>query len=240
MFRRTKRISFELSNLCNYARAHTACSAHLQSEPKILPEAVIDSALATCQAYSFAGVVSFHLYNEPAIDPRLCLFIRKAKEALPAAKLYLLTNGWYLDQNLAVELQRHGLDFLGISAYSQREYDRLERISLDIPVRVLFEPLDGRLAWNQSPPRPGPPRACYSPLYEICITSAADVCLCPFDWQRRLVFGNLLREPLDAILTAPRPWETYGALSQGRRDFAPCAECPTWRGEPHPEERPSR
>jgi len=232
IFRRTKRISLELSNLCNHAEIHHRCPAHFQEEPAILPEAIVDAVLAGCRAYEFQGIISFHLYNEPGIDPRLVLFMRKVKQALPAARLFLLTNGWYLDQTLAREFEAHGLDFLGISAYSEEERARLSRISLGIPVRILLEPHDDRVHWYTGQTASGHSLACYCPLYEICITCRGEVGLCPFDWQRRHVFGNLHKDPLAAVLEQPAVWRLYGELSKGNRELEICRACPTFRGEP--------
>jgi MoaA/NifB/PqqE/SkfB family radical SAM enzyme len=231
-FRRTKRISLELSNLCNHAGAHSRCPAHFQEEPAILPEAMVDAVLSSCRAHDFQGVISFHLYNEPGIDPRLFLFMKKARKALPAARLYLLTNGWYLDQTLAREFETHGLDVLGISVYSEKERSRLSRLRLNIPVRIMFEPHDDRVDWYDGRQGPGCGPPCYCPLYEVCITCKGEVCLCPFDWQRQHVFGNLRDAPLEVILERPEVWRLYEALSSGNRELAICRGCTTFRGEP--------
>jgi len=232
VFRRTKRISLELSNLCNHAEAHHRCPAHFREEPAILPEAIVDAVLSSCRACDFQGVISFHLYNEPGIDPRLMLFMKKVKQALPAARLFLLTNGWYLDQTLAREFEAHGLDFLGISVYSEEERARLSRISLGIPIRFLHEPHDDRVHWYNGRPGSGCGLPCYCPLYEICITCRGEVGLCPFDWQRRHVFGNLHDDPLEVILEGAAVWRLYEELSKGNRELAICRGCATFRGEP--------
>ncbi len=232
IFRRTKRISFELSNLCTLAPCHAKCPAHQAREPRILPMSIVESVLETCRKRRFRGMFAFHLYNEPGVDPRLFLFMQRIKAVLPGAKLFLLTNGWYLDANLARELEAVGLDYLGISAYSDADYRRFRRLRLKIPVRVRRERPDDRLTWYAPRCSPVRPQPCYAPFYEICITSAGQVCLCPFDWQRRHVFGDLSQEPLDAILRRPEMLRVYEALSCGRRELEICTNCRTSRGEP--------
>jgi MoaA/NifB/PqqE/SkfB family radical SAM enzyme len=174
------------------------------------------------------------LYNEPGIDPRLVFFMRKVKTMLPKAKLFLLTNGWYLDQTLAHEFEAHGLYYLVISAYGDKEFERLSRLKVDIPIRITREPLDNRMTWYEIQSDKSPARPCYCPVYELCITSKGEVCLCPFDWQRLHVFGNLHEDTLEVILGRSEIWQVYEELSSGRREFSICQGCPTYRGEPYP------
>jgi GTP 3',8-cyclase len=235
-FRRTKRISFELSNICNLAQDHQRCPLNLKPETRVLPGRVIDGVLETCRKYDFMGVFAFHLYNEPGIDPRLALFLERIKSILPRARTFLLTNGWYLTQSLAEELVGHGLDYLVISAYTQAEWERLRQIQLSIPVQVNKQILDDRLTWydHEQLFPVSAQRPCYCPIYEICITCLGEVALCPYDWQRRHVFGDLNHEKLEDILERPEIWRVYEALAEGRRELDICRACKTARGEPFP------
>jgi GTP 3',8-cyclase len=232
-FRRTKRISFELSNICNLAQEHKRCPVHLKSETCVLPASVIDGVLETCRRHEFEGVFAFHLYNEPGVDPRLALFLERIKRVLPRARTFMLTNGWYLTQSLAEELVAHGLDYLVISAYTLAEWERLRQFKLSIPVQVNKQILDDRLTWYEQerlvPVSAG--RPCYCPVYEICITCRGEVTLCPYDWQRRHVFGNLNNESLEDVLARPDIWRVYEGLSLGRRELDICLACKTARGE---------
>jgi cyclic pyranopterin phosphate synthase len=232
-FRRTKRISFELSNICNLSHEHKRCPLNLKPETQILPASVINSVLETCRRHQFEGVFAFHLYNEPGIDPRLALFLHRIKSVLPAARTFVLTNGWYLTQSLAEELVGHGLDYLVISAYTPAEWERLRQIRLPIPVQVNKQTLDDRLTWYQqellAPVSAG--RPCYCPVYEICITCRGEVALCPYDWQRRHIFGDLNNESLEDVLARPDIWRVYEELSAGRRELEICRACKTTRGE---------
>lgn len=239
IFRRTKRISFELSNICNLAAQHRRCPVNLVRETRVLPERIVNGVLETCRAHQFRGVIAFHMYNEPGIDPRLVYFMRHIKSLLPDVKLFLLTNGWYLTQSLAEEFVGHGLDFMDISAYSQQEWERLQKINVPIRVRVIRQVLDDRMQWNnrksESAVRSD---ACYCPVYEICISCSGQVCLCPYDWERRHVFGDLNQESLEQILRRPEIWEVYENLSIGKRTLDVCRNCRTSRGEAFVDARP--
>jgi MoaA/NifB/PqqE/SkfB family radical SAM enzyme len=234
-FRRTKRVSLELSNICNYADTHRRCPLHNVTERRVLPERVVVHVLETCRAHDFQGVVAFHMYNEPGIDPRLMRFIILTKELMPRSRVFLLTNGWYLDQGLAEEYERHGVDYLGISVYGDEEAERLARIRLTIPVRRIREEHDDRKGWYSGPPREPWQQPCYYPLYDVCVTHTGTVRLCPYDWQGNHVFGDLERDSLADILHGEPIQAVYEKLSSGIREFDVCRRCGRSRGEPYAE-----
>jgi Iron-sulfur cluster-binding domain len=232
-FRFTKRISFELSNRCDMSGQHSRCPLHRSSEaPRILRTSIIDAVLVSCRRYDFAGVIAFHLYNEPGLDPRLTWLMERIKRALPRCRLYLLTNGGYLTQHLAEEFVTRGLDYLDVSVYGESDFVRHSALQLPIRVRVLRQTLDDRLSWYAADPtRPASSAPCYCPLYEVCITCEGQVGLCPYDWQRRHLFGDLRRESIDDILVSGAVVAAYERLAAGQRDFEVCRRCTSGRGE---------
>ena len=115
MFEHTSRISIELSNLCNYARIHKKCPLNLVETPVILPAKIVFDVLETLERYNFQGIIAFHTYNEPLIDPRLFQFIEFARKACPHSDIFILTNGYYLTQTLADELVDSGVSKIIIS-----------------------------------------------------------------------------------------------------------------------------
>lgn len=232
IFARTKRISFELSNICNYDHLHPRCPISQQKQRKILPEQTVYQTLEVCRTYEFEGVIAFHLYNEPGIDPRLMLFIDKVKQVLPQARIFLLTNGWYLNQELVDEYVRHGLSFINISIYSKAEGQRLKALHFDIPVQFIESGFDDRLTWYEKVNPETLHIPCYYPLYELCITCDSKVTLCPYDWKRTQIFGDLTQQSLEEILQNPRIQEAYDHLSTGSRVFEICRGCSRSRGEP--------
>lgn len=232
VFKYTKRVSIELSNICNYQEIHKKCPLHEVNEKKIIPEGIVYQIIATCKKHEFKGLVSFHQYNEPGIDPRLMLFIDKITSELTDAKTFLLTNGWYLNQQLLNEYVSHGLSYINISIYSKEEAQRLKKLKFDIPYQFIDEGLDNRMDWYGTSTENATP--CYSPLYEICIRADADVVLCPCDWKKSVVFGNLKENSLEEILLSQQMQDTYQELSNGTRKNAICKGCGKSRGESLP------
>lgn len=235
IFKRTKRVTLELSNLCNWSKEHERCPAHYYKEHVILPERIVRNVLETCRAYSFKGVIAFHIYNEPGIDPRLMYFIKLTKEMLPGSFIFLLTNGWYFTQTLAEEYEQHGVDFIDISTYNPEDAKKIKGVSLSIPIRVLEEPLDDRMTWYGKEVKERIRHPCYYPLYDICISCKGFVVLCPYDWKRVIRFGDLNKESLKKILQKKEMRAIYEDLSAGRRTREICRGCPRSRGEPYAE-----
>jgi len=220
----THRISFELSNICNYAYFHTRCPLHQNNKKQTLPEKIFDDVLEVCQKYDFAGMIAFHVYNEPGIDPRLMLFIKETRKRLPKTLIFLLSNGFYLDQNLAEEYVKNGVGFIILSAYTEKEYARLKMIELNIPFYVHRIKLDNRLdLYTKKVEEEREP--CYAPLTEIIINCQGEVGLCCMDWQKQITFGNLEKESLESCLIKPEIKDIYDNLSCGKRDLPICQRC---------------
>jgi len=202
-----KRVSFQLSNICNYAHEHKKCPLHFEGQKTILPTHIVESILEELGEHNFNGIISFHVYNEPTNDPRLFLFIQSAKQLCPGAKVLIWTNGFYLNETIFKELKEIGVDSLYVSAYSNVEYNRL--CSLDdgsLTYQVSESPLDGRLG-SYDAKETGCCRPCLAPLNDICIAPTGEVFLCCYDWRRDHVFGNLNNERLIDIVNSPKAQE---------------------------------
>ena len=221
----TKRVSFELSNICNNALFHRKCPLNNKHDISIMPKEIVVRVLEVLKKYDFSGMISFHNYNEPGIDPRLISFIEMTKKYCPNSKIYFSTNGFYLNQSLLEEYEEAGVDSLHISAYSRDEYDRLcvlKPKGMELKLEVMK--FDNRLSYYDGPERKciAP---CYAPLAEVIIDSNADVVLCCWDWKYKYRFGNLKEHGLEEILASKEVLDVYKSLSSGIRRFDICKRC---------------
>jgi 2-deoxy-scyllo-inosamine dehydrogenase (SAM-dependent) len=224
LFKYTNRVSIELSNLCNYSMMHKKCPINKIKKPIILPSKIVYSVINTLKRYSFSGQIAFHTYNEPLIDPRLFKFIEVAKESCPSCKIYICTNGYYLDQVMAEELSSIGVTEIHVSAYSDREMERLSKINVNIPFSTERMKLDERLNFYETSEK-FIFKPCHAPLSEIIVTRKGKISLCCLDWKRKYLFGDLHYQNLEEILRKGKLHSLYAKLSKGERNLYLCRRC---------------
>jgi len=234
LLRHTSRVTFELSNMCNLAHAHTKCPAHkAASRPVYLPEKVVRHVLAFMQADGFGErEIAWHNYGEPTIDPRLFMFIDEAHRLMPRVKQYVLSNGVTMCQTLLDELAAHGVTRLWFTAYTRAIADKLNALdhqaieSWQVEHR---EVLDARLTIYDRDKRPSD-APCFEPLENMLIRATGTVCLCCNDWRCDYPFGDLNSTSFEAILRSGKMQEAWERLKAGDRFLPICKRCKSRRG----------
>ena len=66
---------------------------------------------------------------------------------------------------------------------------------------------------------------CYYTHYRMMVDHNGDVLLCPHDWGKKLIAGNLKKEHIIAIWMGERLSQIRERLGRGDRTFAPCNVC---------------
>lgn len=219
------RVSFELSNLCQYATLHKQCPLHLTQYAIILPQKIVLSVIDTISSWGYSGVIGFHTYNEPGIDPRLFMFITYARTKCPSSHIVIMTNGFYLDDNLVNEYMNVGVNEMFLSAYSDKEYKRFSNFTSQMKININKPVLDERLDIYDRPEMQPDQKTCLAPYNELMVTREGYVGLCCLDWRRDNVFGNLHNNSLEEILTSEKMISAYENLSCGNRVFDICKRC---------------
>jgi len=226
IFAYTKRVSIELSNLCNYANIHKKCPLNLESQRIILSKKIVEKVIDSMARYGFKGTIAFHTYNEPMMDPRLFLFIQYARQKCPECEVMIMSNGYYFNQTMADELVDIGVGSIYVTAYTPKEQKRLGSIHVDIPYSIQNYELDDRLnLYDRELPANPNVEPCHAPLEEIIVTRKGQVSLCCLDWKRKHCFGNLYDETLEDVILQSDISKVYSMLSSGHRNFAICKSC---------------
>lgn len=224
------RVNFELSNYCNYAKLHPMCPASLVNDPKTLSSTIVKNVIESLGRRDFEGIISFHQYTEPMVEPRLFSFIAFTKKACPKGKIFIWTNGSNLSQGMMNELVDAGISALHITAYSEKERERLEKINIKIP--HYFSPINWvnvintydfpiNVEWLHRP--------CYAPLTDLIIGIGGHISLCCRDWKREYKLFDLNKRSFEEIFTSKELLSIYENLSKGKREFALCQRCGTCR-----------
>lgn len=219
-----RRISFEISNACNFSTYHKKCPASWVKIKKTLPINIIERVLTELSEIDYEGVVAFHRYNEPLIDPRLFYLINLAHTLCPNSKILILTNGFYLTEQLALELSKLNIWILAVSAYSNDEFKRLSSIDLKIPYIVFNSILDDRKDIYSKDPL-DLKVACMAPLCDLTINVEGKVVLCCLDWKNINEFGNCDDAKLSDIINNQYFIGVAKDLSNKNRCLDICRRC---------------
>ena len=68
-------------------------------------------------------------------------------------------------------------------------------------------------------------KACFIPSYTFFLDYQGDVLICPHDWGKKLILGNLNNEKLIDIWFSNKSLEIRKRLNNSDRNFDPCNVC---------------
>lgn len=229
IFENMTQVAIMLSNLCNYANIHSKCPASLVKEKEIMSSKNVYKILDELAQNTFTGIICFHAYNEPTMDPRLFLFIKYAKEKMKNIRIMIYSNGFYLNEVMLKEYKDIGADVLILTGYGDKEYKRL--ITLDdeeLPYQVLWGDLDERLEnydtdngeitkdWGR----------CRANLYQVTIFPNGDVGTCCLDYRHAYNLGNVIESSVRKVVNSLEMHEFQKKLLLGERKMFPiCRKC---------------
>ena len=218
------RVSFEISNMCNYTSIHKKCPVSQYKNKKLLETATVHKVLDELAQYNFCGEIDFHRYNEPMIDKRLFDFIEYTNKVLPNAKISILTNGSLLNQEVLKKLEQYKIWLITVSSYTFKEHKRLIKLKTSIPYKVYYSHLDDREdiytrgEINSTLP-------CYATIRDITVNCNGDVSICCLDWRNSFTFGNAASQTLKEIFNSEAFLDVHRNLFNGKRTLGICKRC---------------
>lgn len=230
IFENMTQVAIMLSNLCNYANIHPKCPASLVKEKEIMPSKNVYQILDELAQNRFAGIICFHAYNEPTMDPRLFMFINYAKEKMKNVRIMIYSNGYYLNEVMLKEYKEIGVDVLILTGYGSMEFERL--ITLDdgeLPYQVLWGELDDRLNNYSTADDETVIKncgKCRSNFYQVTIFSNGDIGTCCLDYRHTYNLGNVISSSVKEVLNSLEMQEFQKKLLSGERKMFPiCRKC---------------
>jgi radical SAM protein with 4Fe4S-binding SPASM domain len=223
-FRRVFQVNFQINNTCNYASVHTVCPVHYFPCEETLPTAVVYKVIDELSNIGYFGMYAFSIYNEAMGDSRFFDFCRYAKGKCPDSRIFVNTNGSYLNQKTLRESKDAGVDVFFISAYSVREYRRFLKLETDCALCVYPMVLDRRLEIYDRDYL-ACSRPCYAPYADLSIDVKGNVILCCLDHRSTYVYGNVATDTLKHIISSEAMDEVYSNLLKGKRVLEICRRC---------------
>ncbi|MDC3104666.1 SPASM domain-containing protein [Candidatus Pelagibacter bacterium] len=196
---------------------------------------------------SYKGVVRYSGFVEPLLDKNIFNLIHEVKTKLPEARSELVTNGDVLNKTRLKKLFKSGLTTILISVYDgpedatkfdnlckeadlnsdqfvirHRYYSEDKDFGITISNRAgMMEKAEYKIksldkALNEK---------CFYPSYTFFMDYNGDVLMCPHDWGKKIILGNMNNSTFLEIWTSKKAIKIREQLSRANRNFSPCNVC---------------
>ena len=196
---------------------------------------------------NYKGTIRYSGFVEPLIDKNIFNLIDMARKNAPDINIELVTNGDPLNMKRLKKLFLSGLNKILISAYDGKdEADKLEQLCTEAGLKKtqyivrrryysedqdfgitlsnragLMENAEFKIeSLKQSLNKP-----CYIPAYTFFLDYQGDVLMCPHDWGKKIILGNLNNETLMNIWFSKKSMSIRKMLHKANRNFTPCNVC---------------
>ena len=196
---------------------------------------------------NYKGTIRYSGFVEPMLDKNIYNLINMVRNYLPESNIEMVTNGDPLNLKRLKKLFEKGLNKILISAYDgKEESQKLEDLCLSANLtekqyivrhRYYSEEQDfGITLSNRSglmtnaefkidalkEPLKNP---CYIPSYTFFLDYQGDVLMCPHDWGKKIILGDLNKEKLIDIWFSKKFMGIRKMLNKANRNFEPCNVC---------------
>ena len=209
---------------------------------------------------NYKGTIRYSGFVEPLLDKNIYNLLSMARNYLPESNIEMVTNGDPLNLKRLNKLFNNGLNRILISAYDGKEdadkldklckssnlsdeqyivrhryYTEKEDFGITLSNRAgLMENAEHKIKKLKEPLK----NPCYIPSYTFFLDYQGDVLMCPHDWGKKIILGDLKKESFLDIWLSRRSISIRNKLVNSNRLFAPCNICDvvgTFMGEKNAE-----
>ena len=181
------------------------------------------------------------------VDKNIFNLIGMTNAYLPKSNIEMVTNGDPLNLKRLKKLFLQGLSKILISVYdSEEDAIKFEKMCKDaglnqeqyiIRRRYLPESQDFGITLSNragsmknaeykiKPLDKAFNNPCYIPSYTFFLDYQGDVLMCPHDWGKKIILGNLNKEKLIDIWFSKKSMNIRKLLNKSNRNFTPCNVC---------------
>ena len=209
---------------------------------------------------NYKGTIRYSGFVEPMLDKNIFNLINMVRNYLPEVNIEMVTNGDPLNLKRLNKLFESGLNKILISAYDgKEESEKLEDLCMQANLtekqyivrhRYYSEDEDFGITLsnrsglmtnaefkieNLKEPLKNP---CYIPSYTFFLDYQGDVLMCPHDWGKKVILGNLNNNKFLDIWFSKKSMRIRKMLNASNRNFIPCNVCDvegTFMGEKNSE-----
>ena len=195
----------------------------------------------------YKGTVRYSGFVEPLIDKNIFNLIKMVRDKLPKVNIEMVTNGDPLNLKRLNKLFENGLNKILISAYDGEEdalklenlckdanltrdqyivrhryYSQDQDFGITLSNRSgLMQNAEFKIDSLKEPLK----KSCYIPSYTFFLDYQGDVLICPHDWGKKIILGNLNNEKFIDIWFNKKSMSIRKMLNKSNRNFAPCNVC---------------
>ena len=195
----------------------------------------------------FSGTMRYSGFVEPLLDKNIYSLIKMTGTFLVNSNIEMVTNGDVLDILRLKKLFKNGLDTLLISVYDgpedvkkfQKMCDKagLKQNQYVIRHRYYSEEKDfgltisNRAGMMENSEYKIPALKtqlklkCFYPSYTFFMDYNGDILMCPHDWGKKMILGNLKKNSFLDIWTSKKATKIRKRLNKADRGFSPCNVC---------------
>ena len=196
---------------------------------------------------SYKGTIRYSGFVEPLLDKNIYNLISMVRDNLPECNIEMVTNGDPLNLKRLNKLFESGLKKILISAYDGKEdADKLEDLCIsanlsseqyivrhryyseDEDFGITLSNRSGLMAdaeFKIDALKEPLKKPCYIPSYTFFLDYQGDVLMCPHDWGKKVILGDLNKEKLKDIWFSKRFMGIRKMLNKSNRNFTPCNVC---------------
>ncbi len=241
-------IEISESGTCNRSCSFCPRSAPgFEDKKEFISNTLHEKLCRELKELSYKGTIRYSGFVEPLIDKNIFNLIYMARNYLPECNIEMVTNGDPLNLKRLNKLFENGLNRILISAYDGKEdAQKLEDLCLsarltkeqyivrhryysedqDFGITLsnrsgLMENAEYKIASLKEPLK----KPCYIPSYTFFLDYQGDVLMCPHDWGKKIILGNLNNNKLLDIWFSKKSVKIRQMLNNSNRNFKPCNVC---------------
>ena len=196
---------------------------------------------------NYKGTIRYSGFVEPLIDKNIFNLVKMVRTYLPKSNIEMVTNGDPLNLKRLNKLFESGLNKVLISAYDGKEeatklenlcksanlnesqyivrhryYSEDQDFGITLSNRAgLMENAEYKINALKEPLK----NPCYIPSYTFFLDYQGDVLMCPHDWGKKVILGNLNNEKFIKIWFSKKSIGIRKMLNNANRNFMPCNIC---------------
>jgi len=196
---------------------------------------------------NYKGTIRYSGFVEPLLDKNIYNLLKMVKEYIPESNIELVTNGDPLNLKRLLKLFEFGLNRILISAYDGKEdaekfedlcktaklsdkqyivrhryYSEDQDFGITLSNRAgLMENAEFKIKKLEESLK----SECYIPSYTFFLDYQGDVLMCPHDWGKKIILGDLKKESFLDIWFSKKSKFIRKKLVDAERSFDPCNVC---------------